>query len=229
MTGEHKIKASALRKIFGNDAMVIGNFGRTGTSRSAQGPKSRVFHFSARMCSSCNGSRTQGPDREFDAFHALVASQMVEGRDPSSVFLSPQYKVDTKSYLNVFRYFAKILCCHVAESHGPRPLDVCNFAIGRTQRNIVFLSIGADPTYQAYAKAVGEHKFAGHGGLTVPFDPATLSLTSFKSSLTLGAVRYTFWVKFESEVAIELRANHPEFAAKCETACQEALINRPPD
>lgn len=26
LTGEHKIKASALRKIFGKDSMVIGNF-----------------------------------------------------------------------------------------------------------------------------------------------------------------------------------------------------------
>ncbi|HHT7520271.1 TPA: hypothetical protein ACT1UU_003971, partial [Klebsiella oxytoca] len=63
LTGEHKIKASALRKIFGSNAMVIGDFDDGGILRTAQGPKSKAFHFSARMCSLCNGSRTQPADQ----------------------------------------------------------------------------------------------------------------------------------------------------------------------
>jgi hypothetical protein len=54
LTGEHKIKASALRKIFGKNAMTIGHFDGHSIPRSAQGPKSSAFHFSSRMCSSCN-------------------------------------------------------------------------------------------------------------------------------------------------------------------------------
>lgn len=225
LTGEHKIKASVLRKIFGKDAMVIGNFDGESIPRSAQGPKSRAFHFSARMCSLCNGARTQAADHEFDRFHALVSSFFSEGRDPSSVFSSPQYASGSEAYLNVFRYFSKLLCCHVAESCGPRPLDACEFAIGKTRRNIVFLHIDADPTYMAYRDTLGEHKYAGHGGLIVPFDSTTQNPTSFRSSITLGAVRYRFWVRFEPVVGIALRECHYEFWRKCEVAYQEALKN----
>src|SRR3546814_5346604 len=80
LTGEHKIKASALREIFGRDAMTIGNFDDESIRRLAQGPKSRAFHFSARMCGACNGSRTQAADHEFDRFHALVSSFLSEGQ-----------------------------------------------------------------------------------------------------------------------------------------------------
>src|SRR3546814_40803 len=109
LTGEHTIKASALREIFGRDAMTIGNFDDDSIRRLAQGPKSRAFHFSARMCGACNGSRTQAADHEFDRFHALVSSFLSEGRDPSSVFSLPQYTSGSEAYLNVFRYFAKLL------------------------------------------------------------------------------------------------------------------------
>lgn len=225
LTGEHKIKASALRKIFGKDAMVIGNFDGESTPRSAQGPKSRAFHFSARMCSLCNGARTQAADHEFDRFHALVSSLLSKDLDPSAVFNLPQYALGSEAYLNVFRYFSKLLCCHVAESFGPRPLEACEFAIGQKRRNIVFLHIDLDPTYEIYRDTFGEHKFAAHGGLIVPFNSKTRSPTSFRSSISLGAVRYTFWVSFGVIVGFALRAFHYEFWRKCEAAYQEALKN----
>ncbi|QGU86669.1 hypothetical protein [Erwinia sorbitola] len=225
LTGEHKIKASALRKIFGKDAMVIGNFDGERTLRSAQGPKSQAFHFSARMCSLCNSTRTQAADHEFDRFHALVSSLLSEGRDPSLVFNFPQYNFGSEAYLNIFRYFSKILCCHVAESSGPRPLEACEFAMGKTSRNIVFLYIDIDPTYEAYRDRFVEHQFAGHGGLIVPFDSKTQNPTGFRSSISLGAVRYIFWVKFNAMIGIVLRRFHYEFWRKCEAACQDALKN----
>lgn len=225
LTGEHKIKASALRRIFGKDAMVFGHFNGESILRSAQGPKSQAFHFSARMCSLCNGSRTQAADREFDRFNDLVSLLLSQNKDPSLVFDLPRYAVDSEAYLNVFRYFSKILCCHVAESCGPRPLEACEFATGKTSRNIVFLNIDEDPTYLAYLEAFGENKFASHGGLIVPFDQRTQNPTSFRSSLSLGAARYTFWVRFEPIVGVALRAFHYEFWHKCEAAYQEALKN----
>lgn len=225
LSGEHKIKASALRKIFGKDAMVIGSFDGESILRSAQGPKSRAFHFSGRMCALCNGSRTQAADHEFDRFNALVSSLLSQGNDPSLVFDLPQYSVGSEAYLNVFRYFAKILCCHVAESGGPRPLEACEFAIGKINRNIVFLHIDVDPTYVTYRDMFGEHQYAGHGGLMVPFDPKTQNPTSFRSSLSFCETRYIFWVRFEPIVGVALRTFHHEFWGKCEAAYQEALKN----
>ncbi|WP_145962304.1 hypothetical protein [Pectobacterium peruviense] len=225
LTGEHKIKASALRKIFGKDAMIIGNFSCESIPRSAQGPKSRAFHFSARMCSLCNSTLTQAADHEFDRFHTAVSSFLSEGRAPALVFNLPQYTSGSEAYLNVFRYFSKILCCHVAESSGPRPLELAEFAMGKASRNVVFLYIDADPTYEAYRDIFGEHKFAGHGGLTVPFNSKTQNPTGFRSSIILGAVRYIFWVEFDVMVGIELRTFHYEFWRKCEAAYKDALKN----
>lgn len=223
LTGEHKVKASALRKIFGKDAMVIGSFDGTGRPRNAQGPKSRALHFTARMCASCNGSHTQGPDQEFDRFHGWMSEMVSQGKAPELVFSLPEYEVGSAPYLDVFRYFAKLLCCHVAESCGPRLLELSEFAVGKTDRNLVFLNIDADPTYENLLDSFGEHQFAGHGGLTVCADSKSSLPTSFRSSLSLGAVRYTFWVQYDAAVQAELQHFHPEFWGKCEAAYREAI------
>lgn len=225
LTGEHKIKASALRKIFGSNAMVIGDFDDGSILRTAQGPKSKAFHFSARMCSLCNGSRTQPADQEFDRFHTLVSSLLLKGGNPFEVFDMPQYHLDSEAYLNVFRYFSKILCCHIAESCGPRPLEACEFAIGKKHRNIISLDIDLDPIYQTYRDTYGEHRYASHGGLIVPFDSKTHNPTCFRSSLSFGTVRYLFWFRLGALVEAELRTYHHEFWLKCEAAYQEALKN----
>jgi hypothetical protein len=223
LTGEHKVKASALAAIFGKDAMFIGTFDGTSAPRLAQGPKSRTFHFSAPLCASCNGARTQGADREFDRFHAHVAALLTQGEDPASVFSMSQYAIGSDSYLNVFRYFAKLLCCQVADSRGPRALAVSEFAIGRANRNPVFLYIDADPTYALQSTVLGTTHFAAHGGLVVPVNRKTRLATSFHSTLSLGAVRYTFWIRYGSMVGIALRLFHRDFWRKCDAAYREAL------
>lgn len=223
LTGEHIVKASALRKIFGREPMVIGSFDGASVPRDAQGPKSQAFHFSARICASCNSSQTQAPDREFDRFSALVSELISQGKSPESVFSLPQYKLSSPPYLNVFRYFAKLLCCHVAESCGPRPLELSEFAVGKTDRNLVLLNIDADPVYENFLDIFGEHQFAGHGGLTVLADSKSSLPTSFRSSLSLGAIRYKFWVQCDAAVQAELQHIHPDFWGKCEAAYREAI------
>lgn len=225
LTGEHKVKASALRSIFGRDAMVIGNFDGESSPRFAQGPKSRAFHFSARMCATCNSALTQAPDREFDRFHEMVCLAHENGMPPDSVFSSLKYEIDSEGYLNVFRYFAKLLCCQVAESGGPRPIELTQFAQGRTKRNIVFLHIDSDPTYSDYLEIYGEHQYAAHGGLIVPTNAKTELPTSFRSSLTLGAVRYIFWVEMGPMMGVAIKMFHRGFWMKCDAAYREALSN----
>ncbi len=226
LTGEHKIKASALREIFGQNDMYICRFDRTGISRRAQGSRSRAFHFSSRICSLCNNARTQAPDYEFDEFHKQVIQQLAEGKDPASVFSLPRYSRESRPYLNVFRYFAKLLCCHIAESCGPRVIEISKFAIGETNRNPVFLSINADPTYATHSTVLGEHQFAGHGGFIVSMDSTTKLPTGFHSSLSLGAVRYEFWVRHGSICGLAIRVFYPNFLSRCETASNDARGGR---
>ncbi|MHA6195436.1 hypothetical protein ACX3YG_13805 [Pseudomonas wadenswilerensis] len=228
-TGEHKIKSSALREIFGREAMIISDIQQSSPPRMAQGPKSREFHFSARMCALCNSSRTQPADREFVKFNKLISRHFAEGVSPSEVFTLTQYTPNSEGYLNVFRYFAKILCCQIAESSGPRPIQLSKFATGEIERNTVTLIIDADPVYTTYCKSIGEHKYAAHGGLIVPFNAKTHIPTSFLSSITLGAVRYTFRADFGVMAGLALRLAHFEFWKKCEIAYQEALTSPSPE
>ena len=44
---------------------------------------------------------------------------------------------------DAFRYFAKILCCFLAEVGGPKSRSLSAFALGRSDQNPVFLEIRA--------------------------------------------------------------------------------------
>lgn len=223
LTGEHKIKVSVLRAIFGRSAMVIGHFDGQSRLRNAQGPKSRAFHFEARMCSSCNGTQTQEADREFDLFHSGVMSIINEGRDPISIFEHPRYKIGSDAYLNIFRYFSKLLACQIADSRGPRTIHLTNFARGISDRNPIFLAIDLDPTYANYVNIIGEHAYAAHGGLVVSMNLQNRLPTSFRTTLTIGAVRYLFWARFGIAIGLAIMFAHREFYKKCRIAFEDAL------
>ena len=222
-SGEHKIKAAALRRIFGSDAMMIGTLESEKPLRLAQGPKSREFHFSAPLCGLCNNATTQPADKAFDRFSQTVARVQAAGADPASVFELEQYAVGSPEYLNVFRYFAKLLSCHLAESGGPRSLQITRFATSQNDDNKVRLHIDADPTYSDFAAELGVHQYAAHGGLVVTTNPETGLINSFRTSLTLGPVRYLFWVEFGATVALALRLFHKQFSDKCVAAYRAAL------
>ncbi|ESZ02611.1 hypothetical protein X736_29125 [Mesorhizobium sp. L2C089B000] len=223
LTGEHKIKASALRSIFGRDAMVIGHFDGLRAPRAAQGPKSREFHFSAKLCGECNSVRTQPADNEFVRFHESALALYSAGDDPAQAFRLDRYRIGSEPYLNVFRYLAKLMACHIAESKGPRSLSIARFASGDSDFNPIKLFMDPDPTYREFANLTGDHSFAAHGGLVVKTDPKTELPTGFHTFLTLGQLRYVFSVDFSPLVAIALKMFHRDFFNKCQAAYRAAL------
>lgn len=98
--------------------MVIGRPGES--YRHAQSPKSKAFHFAARVCEDCNNARTQPANIAFDEFSAQASSLLKRGLDPAGVFDDPRFSSSGGHlYLNVFRYFAKLMCCHLAEMGAP--------------------------------------------------------------------------------------------------------------
>jgi len=224
LSGEHKIKASAIRAEFGTDKMVIGRFGETFENvRSVQGPKSKNLHFEAKICRKCNSERTQAADREFDRFHALVRAKLEGGEDPSSVFELEQYAEGSPAYLNVFRYFAKLLCCHIGDVQGPRPVRLARFAISELDANCVWLSIDRDVVYQEFSQVHGEHQYAAHGGLAVYGHKKTGGATGFHSTLTIGPVRYVYFMRFGWAEQLELRVLHPKFHEWVKTKTVDAV------
>jgi hypothetical protein len=229
LTGEHKVKASALRAIFGAEPMVIGHFDGESEPRSAQGPKSRAFHFSAQLCLTCNSARTQPADKEFDRFHKEALRLLLAGDEPRLALALDRYRVGSQPYLDVFRYLAKLLACHIAEFGGPRSIQIGDFATGKSDFNPIKLSVDADPTYRQYSALSGEPSYAAHGGLVIMFNKRTELPTVFHSTLTLGPLRYVFFVEFGVMVGLALKLFHREFFAKCHAAFRSALENPIPD
>lgn len=212
LTGEHKIKASAIRAEFGADKMIIGHFGESIENvRNVQGPKSKNLHFEAQICRTCNSERTQAADREFDNFHRLARAKLNKGEDPSEVFELDRYAEGSEAYLNVFRYFAKLLCCHIAGVHGPRSFRLSRFAISEVDANCVWLDVDRDIIHQEFSQVHGEHQYAAHGGLAIYGHKKTGDATGFHSTLTIGPMRYVFFTRLTWVERMELRFSHPKF------------------
>ena len=214
LTGEHKFKRSILKKEFSGEPMAIGTFGGKGF-RHAQGPKSTQLHFDVRLCALCNGTRTQPADREFDAFHKLAEVLARSGQEPDLAFSDPQYIIGSEKYLNVFRYFAKILCCHIAEAGGPRPTSLSKFAIGESDRKIVSLRVQKDQLFNQLRAEIPDLQFASHGGLMVRVGKRTGLPTEFQSTLTFGPVNYEFFISLLLPAQVALSVCHHDFSKRC--------------
>jgi hypothetical protein len=225
LTGEHKIKASVLRSLFKKGGIAIARSDGSSQLRYAQGPKSRKIHFKARMCAACNGAQTQKADCEFDIFHSKVMAAVDRGLPPATVFDNPRYAKNSSEYLNVFRYFAKLLSCQIVDAGGPRAIQVTSFARGVLDQNPIFLTIERDVGYENFIALGGEKIYAAHGGLSVPMGRHSRLPFGFQTSLTIGPICYSFWVSFSIPVGLELMFLHWEFYKKCQAAFELALTN----
>ena len=175
------------------------------------------------MCAKCNNERTQAADREFDRFHKRVRAIISAGGDPSEVFNDACYAEESEPYLNVFRHFAKLLCCHLAEVAGPRRIHLARFALGEVHRNCVWLQIKVDWTYQQMATAFGPQQYAAHGGLVIYGNKDTGEPQAFHSTRTIGEVQYVFHSRLTWPELVEMRCWHREFYDWCRRRAAETI------
>jgi len=226
LTGEHKIKASALRKEFGKEALVIGVSGsKEQKMKPAQSTNSKHLKFNVFICEACNTSRTQRADREFDRFHELAMKKIECNEDPLLIFDMERYSKDSPSYLNLFRYFAKLLCCHIADVDAPIPTTLAGFAIEKKSVNRIWLEVKVDPTYQHALSHIKELQYAAHGGLVVYGDKNTSEANSFHSTITVGPIQYVFYIDLEHFEIMEIRNKHPDFLEWCKSKVNAAKQN----
>jgi hypothetical protein len=93
---------------------------------------------------------------------------------------------------DAFRYFAKILCCFLAEVGGPRSRSLSTFALGLSNWNPVFLRISEHEEYETILAANNTQGFAQHGGLMFRFDDNKRWVQSIETSLLAGGIHYDF-------------------------------------
>lgn len=209
--------------------MVIGHFDGNSPLRDAQGPKSKALHFNknAPLCVDCNGALTQAADRAFDRFHSAALSCVSQSAHPQDAFNIPEFAMQSRTYLDLFRYFAKLLACHIAEDCGPRFTSLTQFARGDVDDNIILLDISIDPDYKEISEEFGELPFAADGGLMAHLHKSRRWVTGFQSSITFGPIRYTFWIKFGWAIGLYIRFAHREFWQLCLNASRQLPESRP--
>lgn len=213
LTGEHKIKASALRAEFGRNSLVIGRRGEG--YRTAQSAGSRELHFKAPLCADCNSTRTQPADLAFDNFGGVALAIARGGDDPAKAFQDGKFVEGGELRLDLFRYFAKLLCCHLAELGAPHQIPISQFAIGDTDENCITLAVDLDAVYANDQVDYPGLPYAAHGGLVVLADKDSLTPTGFYSTLSIGPVRFRYWARFTDEGQMQLEIEDPDFVKWC--------------
>lgn len=208
-----------MRKVFGKCDLYIGSSGpEYRKPKYAQGPKSKHLKFNSRICQACNSERTQQSDLEFERLNVTV-QKLIEARiDPMSVLSKhDRYVENQEPYLNIFRYFAKLLSCHMADIGAPRPHRLTEFAIGRRAQNCIWLWIKEDWTYRNLESFIGAQNYAAHGGLVLIGSKTKGVVTGFHSTLTFGPAQYVFYIHLLEDEIHELETAYPLFLEWCKS------------
>lgn len=207
LTGEHKIKASLIREQFENRTAMISGIT---APRIVQSSRSKSLHFRSKLCEDCNSSRTQAADRAFDVLHSELRRLYDNDIALTDVDNRPNCRPDNATEKDAFRYFAKIICCFLAEVGGPRSKSLSAFSLGRSERNPIFLRISKDAGYAAKLAALDSQGLAEHGGLKFGFDSRKKWVQSLECSLSVGGIHYEFWVQLHMLPKLELHFLFPE-------------------
>lgn len=211
LTGEHKIKASLLRAEFGKRHAIISG---KDLPKILQSHRSKHAHFKRKICKHCNSAQTQAADKAFDKLHAQLKQLHTNGFALTDQNNVPNVKLSPEEELDLFRYFAKILCCFLVEVGGPRSRSVSAFALSKSDKNPIFLKITQDAEYEAKLAANNTQGFAEHGGLIFRFDDKKRWVESIDSSISAGGIQYVFWVQLSKVLSRELHLEHSDIVRK---------------
>jgi hypothetical protein len=227
LSREHKYKASDLRRHFQSEGMRIFAEGDN-TPRIAQGPKSDALKFHSPICNACNSANTQAADRAYDL---LVTTIEADGGDLTAIdaTLATHLREDGPHYTDTFRYFAKLLGCHLADLPAPIPKRLCEFVKGETDLNCIWLEIRHDRRLESLKEHIPEVKYVAHGGLVVISNKVTLLPERLYSTLTIGRVQFIYYLHLHPLEVAALRRDFPEFVATTADAAQRALVDPIPD
>jgi hypothetical protein len=199
--------------------MVVGNGEGASTGKFVQGPKSDALKFNASICEPCNNKVTQQSDKAYDEF-VLLSEKMAEGGDsPYEAFNDPRFQKNGALYIPLFRYFAKIIGCRLAELGAPIPTHLARFVGKKTSRNCIWLTSREDIAYRKHSALMepgGWLPYAAHGGLVVITKEPKLFPSRVYTTQTVGKIQFIFYYCYTIFEILILRLKFPDFIKWCQ-------------
>jgi len=225
---EHKFKASDLRRHFGEDEMYVGSTSdNPRRGKIAQGVDSKHLKFTNPICERCNSHVTQESDRAYDEFVAQIERRGSTQEAAYEVLADPKFCIGSPLYIPLFRYFAKLLGCHLSEDNAPIPLHLSRFVAKKTERNCICLEVRRDITFDTLADTFSgdDLKYAAHGGLAIITKKPKLLPTKLYSTMTIGPIQFIFYSVLTVFEIWEMRLRHSDFIRRCAEAAQREIDN----
>lgn len=125
-TGEHMIKASDLKSLFGNITQKSPLHFHTDLTRnqSIRGIKSDKLKYQARLCARCNNERTQPHDKAWELLSTYLQQRQPPIQPGMLVHLDRAFPGNvSKSMLDVHLFFLKLFGCLISENKIPIEID----------------------------------------------------------------------------------------------------------
>ena len=228
---EHKFKASDLRRHFGRQEMIVHRHGDDiSVARLAQGLKSSHLKFSSTICENCNSSVTQESDRAYEALISYIETCGAEDDAIAKAFSDPEFSKESNLYIPLFRYFAKLIGCHLADVGAPIPLHLSRFVAKKHSKNCIWLDVRKDLDYQRMTENFPGDviSYAAHGGLVIITKAPKLLPVRVHTTMTAGAIQFVFIYVFTIFEIWEMRLAHRHFIQQCANEARAAIDNPVP-
>lgn len=136
---EHKVKRTDIKRIYGKGPyqeeklgifnIDVNNVRITKTTqKTVQSSDSDHLKFESCLCQKCNNERSAPFDRAYDIFMDYVDSNLTVIKEEDNIDLKKVYGVKfIKQKLNLFRYYAKHICCRIAINGYNIPKNIIRF------------------------------------------------------------------------------------------------------
>lgn len=199
---EHKWKKSELAALYGtpdSENYPLTWIDSEGVLRSIQGPNSALVKFEKSLCQNCNGARSQPFDRAYDLWIKYVVANYDQILELGFVDLRNVVELEQfeKFQLNLARYFAKHICCRVADGDAAKvPDSAIAFLDGESNDSSfawteLCLSSSALEQHEVTRNRLGMSETVGC------FRQDGTALTSLKGALMHGALQLVWDISLD--------------------------------
>lgn len=193
----------------------------------AQGLNSKYLKFENPICERCNSFVTQESDRAYDQLIEQLERGGSNSEEFYRIFSDARFCKGTQlqPYIPLYRYFAKLLGCQLADMGAPIPFHLSRFVAKETDRNCIWLGIRRDATYQQHANKLPGQKlrYAAHGGLVVITKKSNFLPARLYTTMTIGPTQFSFFFVLTKFQILEMRLRFPLFIAWCSEVARRSI------